>query len=98
MGHFPFPGHEQGYLSLYFEGDGGYLASQLSSDDLTAGYSSVIDFLKMLQLAGFQAARFAINLVYRSLLMRFESCMNNIPIIKPIAPRLNLFYWFDGFY
>jgi hypothetical protein len=67
--HIPFSCYEQRYLSLDFEGKVGELPGELMGDDLAAGHSPAVESLKVLELAGFQAAGFAVNFLYGSILL-----------------------------
>ena len=64
IGHLPLTGDEQGHLSLDFKGNGGYLAGQFPGNDVMTGYSSAVNLLEVLYLAGFETACFTMNSIY----------------------------------
>ena len=66
MRHFPFTGHQQGYLPFNIMGDSANLAGQIMGYDLVYGNLTAIKILKSPLLAGLKAGRFTIYLIDNS--------------------------------
>jgi hypothetical protein len=84
--HIPFSCYEERYLSLNFEGKVGELPGQLMGDDLATGHSPAVESLEILELAGFQAAGFAVNFFYGSTLLTSKKIVNPRMFPLPYNP------------